>query len=223
MLFIPMSPIILYAELLLHIPQVTLFATLPSHCNESTRVDISSDRGFVSVSHGGDTATIELPSPVPPDAKLILPATKTKDLHFRLKLSEGSRFTPHSDIALDNDCPWPASSLTCDTQIACRSCKTILVANTVTTWKDLPSENWAEMMDFWHCHKPDTHEYDASGTQGFAKGYNASSRLGATPGVGLVDICHVLLSQQDCQGIQVCTRKISSVANPFQGNIAPFG
>lgn len=41
-------------------------------------------------------------------------------------------------------------------------------------WKDLPSGNWAEMMDFWHCHKPDPeggHEHgDGEGEGGLDAG-----------------------------------------------------
>lgn len=40
-------------------------------------------------------------------------------------------------------------------QFKCKSCESKLISSeTITTWKALPSETWAEMMDFWHCHKP---------------------------------------------------------------------
>lgn len=35
---------------------------------------------------------------------------------------------------------------------ACRLCGKEL---STKIWKDMPSEHWAELMDFWHCHKPD--------------------------------------------------------------------
>ncbi|ODQ79410.1 hypothetical protein BABINDRAFT_167275 [Babjeviella inositovora NRRL Y-12698] len=41
----------------------------------------------------------------------------------------------------------------------CGKCNaTILIDTQVTAFHDLPSELWLEMMDFWHCHKPETGE-----------------------------------------------------------------
>lgn len=40
--------------------------------------------------------------------------------------------------------------------IQCAFCSAnIINAADIFPWKPLPSETWAEMMDFWHCHKPD--------------------------------------------------------------------
>ncbi|KAL8686404.1 MAG: hypothetical protein Q9224_005457 [Gallowayella concinna] len=74
-------------------------------------------------------------------------------------------------------------------------------------WKDMPSEDWAEMMDLWHCHKPDTEDDDrASSVQQqqqqqqshLRKGYGAGNRIAPTPGVGLVDITYFLLIRREC-------------------------
>jgi hypothetical protein len=78
-------------------------------------------------------------------------------------------------------------------------------------WKDLPSENWAEMMEFWHCHKPD-HKHgedhgDASGKADektlAARGYGASSVISAQEGVGFVDLTTLLFTESDCQHLTV--------------------
>jgi hypothetical protein len=70
------------------------------------------------------------------------------------------------------------------------------------TWKDLPSENWAEMMEFWHCHKP--HDHDAKDEDSLGKkGYGASSAIAAQPSVGLVDQTSFLVSEVDCTGLLV--------------------
>lgn len=39
----------------------------------------------------------------------------------------------------------------------CSQCHAPIIADTkVTAFHDLPSELWQEMMDYWHCHKPET-------------------------------------------------------------------
>jgi hypothetical protein len=79
-------------------------------------------------------------------------------------------------------------------------------------WKDLPSENWAEMMDFWHCNKPDIHEpnessareshLDGAGSVA-SKGYGADTKFAARITVGFVDITTFLLTNSDCSNLQV--------------------
>ncbi|KAI4177981.1 MAG: hypothetical protein LQ343_000065 [Gyalolechia ehrenbergii] len=64
-------------------------------------------------------------------------------------------------------------------------------------WKDLPSENWAEMMDFWHCHKPDTDDTIYHYQDGLSKGYGAASTIESIAGVGLLDPMYLLLSHDD--------------------------
>ncbi|KAL1871063.1 hypothetical protein VTK73DRAFT_2259 [Phialemonium thermophilum] len=55
----------------------------------------------------------------------------------------------------DSAVPWPASDLRAGEPVRCRACGAVLVSvRAIEMWKDLPSENWAEMMEFWHCHKP---------------------------------------------------------------------
>ncbi|OCL11743.1 hypothetical protein AOQ84DRAFT_286583, partial [Glonium stellatum] len=81
----------------------------------------------------------------------------------------------------------------------------------VKGWRDLPSENWAEMMDFWHCHKPSEHHDHGHGHGGLghgeeagkSKGYAASNRLRAIKGTGFVDLGAFLVREEDCEGVKV--------------------
>ncbi|KAK9472524.1 HECT-like ubiquitin-conjugating enzyme-binding-domain-containing protein [Dipodascopsis tothii] len=50
--------------------------------------------------------------------------------------------------------PLPAGALA-GRPLECAACGHELLAADARRALDLPSENWAEMMDFWHCHKPD--------------------------------------------------------------------
>jgi hypothetical protein len=91
-------------------------------------------------------------------------------------------------------------------ELTCKSCEGVIVSKgKIRQWKDLPNENWAEMMDFWHCHKPDEHHlHDHSHDEVVGqKGYAAGNRLQAVDGVGFVDLASFLLAEQDCDGAQV--------------------
>ena len=200
-----MAPsVTLYAEHLLNIQQVTIFATLESESNRETRAELSSDRRSLSLTHDGETATICLPSEIAGSASLTLPMAKSKVLSFRLQVTEDGATLDRPHLRHGNDVPWPAASLSCETSVACRECQNIVVrSSSLATWKDLPSENWAEMMDFWHCHKPADHEAHVADAPSTMKGYAASSAVRTSPGTGLVDLSYLLICEQDCSNIQV--------------------
>lgn len=63
--------------------------------------------------------------------------------------------------------PWSASELSQEQKqlksissyfrFQCSNCESEIISSiNVNEWHQLPSEHWAEMMDFWHCHKPAT-------------------------------------------------------------------
>jgi len=192
--------ITLYAELLTNIRQVSVTATLPTEQNDQTSISLSSNRMLLSVSHDGQRESIQLPCQIASTAVLAAPPGKAKHVCFRLQSNEDPR-PSHGTVPVD---PWMASSLKPSTQIACKACKAAVVKAPLLTWKDLPSENWAEMMDFWHCHKPDDDASTAStGWLSSSKGYMAADRLRARPGIGLVGSSHIIMSTQDCSDLQV--------------------
>lgn len=200
-----MPSILIYAELLLNIRHVTVFLILPSDPGPDTVASLSSDRRSIVITHQGEKQDLDLPCQVAAIAASDLPLTKLKELSFRLQVATDldlSRSQRQSSD--DKGAPWPALSMTPESRIACRSCKNTLVKESIPVWKDLPSENWAEMMDFWHCHKPNTEDPHSVHTHELAKGYAASNQLAPSRGVGLVDISHMLLFENDCSGLQVC-------------------
>ena len=215
----PMSPnetsITLYAELLLHIRTVTLFASLRTNFSRSTDAKLSSDGSYITVSHDGQSASIRLPVNIEGggEAALELPSQPpTKELTLRLQLEEreGSDLLGalQREDRQANIVPWDGASLNDaqDVELTCKSCEGVIVSKgKIRQWKDLPNENWAEMMDFWHCHKPDEHHlHDHSHDEVVGqKGYAAGNRLQAVDGVGFVDLATFLLAEQDCDGAQV--------------------
>ena len=196
-----MSSIYLYAELLLNIRQVTVLAILPSNCNASTRMWLGHDQRTLILRHDDEESTIELPCSVAKDAKLKLPSAAAKELSFRLVVSDAARLPAQAELVTDCNDPWPSSKLSSETQVTCRSCGTLLV-NGVKAWKHLPSADWADMMDFWHCHKPSAVDRDDD-YAGRSKGYAAANALGPTTGSGLVGVGHLFVSDMDCTGIKV--------------------
>ena len=196
-----MSSFYLYAELLLNIRQVTVFAILPSKCNADTRMHLCHDQRTLTLKHDDKEATIELPCSVDNNTNLTIPPVSTRELSFRFVVSDAARLPARSKQINDGNDPWPALKLTSETQLACGSCGTLLVSN-VKVWKHVPSAGWADMMDFWHCHKPNTNDGDKS-YAGNDKGYAAANALGPIAGVGLVDVSHLLVSDVDCTGIVV--------------------
>ncbi|KAF2729681.1 hypothetical protein EJ04DRAFT_527615 [Polyplosphaeria fusca] len=208
------TSITLYAELLLHIRTITVFASLQSFHTRETKATLSADGTSITVSHEGESATIQLPikSPGGGDAALSLPAKPpSKDLTLRLQLEEkdGSDLLgrEQAEERKLNLVPWDGASLNArdGVEILCKSCQSIIVPRAkLREWRDLPNENWAEMMDFWHCHKPDehhlhSHTHDESTDK---KGYAAGNRLTAVQGRGFVDLASMLLHEQDCENVE---------------------
>jgi len=199
-----MNKIYLYAEFLGNIGQVTLHASLETHTNEQTRVSVEPVLKTVIVRHDGETAQLVLPVKVSATADLKVPSQRTKELSFRLQI-EGPSTATSRPADVDDGTYWSSRVLRPTTKIKCRDCRVdVLQAQRDMTWKDLPSENWAELMDYWHCHKPHNEaEDDATTELAVQKGYGAGSKIVAESTIGLVDVSSFLLAAVDCPGALV--------------------
>jgi hypothetical protein len=216
------SSIILYAELLLNIRTVTLFTSLRTVHTRETKATLSTDGYSITVSHEGESATIHLPIKAGGggDAVLTLPASPpSKEISLRLQIEEQDHselFTGvHAEERKANVVPWDGASLNemKNVRILCKSCRSLVSDGAkIVDWRDLPNENWAEMMDFWHCHKPDEHHLHdhAQHTAVANKGYAAGNQFRATEGIGFVDLSSFLLAESDCEGITVGLLHFSS-------------
>ncbi|KAL2127350.1 hypothetical protein VTI74DRAFT_10879 [Chaetomium olivicolor] len=205
----------LYAELLANIRQISLAASLPSHspADSSTQVTLASDCKTVVLSHRGNTQRLTLPAKASLGGTLLPIQQKQKGsstLSWRLPLDASSLPQSHQSDTI----PWSAIDLTSSsaaTGVTCRQCNAgIVPPEVVREWKDLPSENWAEMMEFWHCHKPDHHHHNhhdhgengkADENSLAARGYGASSAISAQEGVGFVDLTTLLFAEADCRNV----------------------
>ena len=201
------SATLMYAELLSNIRQISVIAALENACNSATKAELSSDGQHFLLHHDGKVNALVLPGVASASFRPQIPAPGTKELSWRLPLAG----EPETPSVGSTDAPWPARDLNENTEFLCRGCGEVLVAKGhMREWKDLPSENWAEMMDFWHCHKPTIPKPSGPNGAGhspedpaMSRGYGANTKFTAQPKIGFVDLTTMLLAEVDCHGVEV--------------------
>ncbi|PMB64188.1 hypothetical protein BM221_009982 [Beauveria bassiana] len=195
------NDILIYAELLTNIRQVTIKASLPTPADHTTTAEILDEGRKFRISHNGTSGEAVLPATAPVKGTLPLSHKGSTEVTWRFPLKP-ARVPERQFLPENQPLPWPASVIKPGSPISCRACGQIFINSaTVTTWKDLPSENWAEMMEFWHCHKPIDHDTAEDGDLQH-RGYGAASAITAQPGVGFVDITSLLFAEEDCGSIK---------------------
>lgn len=139
-------------------------------------------------------------------------SAKTAEYSFRLQVDDHDTASRSSTPGPQTDgyVPWTANDMPTCAGLYCKFCKQLIIDTSTSEigawqWKDLPSANWAEMMDFWHCHKPDVHVDEKEQQKAIeeqtasTKGYGASNRVIATPRTVLVDVASFLVAESDCR------------------------
>lgn len=195
-----MSSTLIYSELLSNIRQISILAELPTASDNTTQVSLSSDLKCLSLIHNGKTIQLKLPGEVNPSYIPQQPVTGLRQISWRIPLTPQLP-QAHPSFVESPTTPWSASDLDSSSSLACRACNAVIVsAGQIPTWQDLPSANWAEMMDFWHCHKPDVPKVEQNGAESglVEKGYGANASFRAQKGVGKVDMMTFLFSKEDC-------------------------
>jgi ubiquitin-protein ligase E3 D len=207
------SHISAYAELLSNIRQVSVAVSLPSPSDLSTRATLAADGCNVHISHQGASCHLRLPAKAAIGATaLTVQSQGVPTLSWRLPVSPDA--LPQLNGSQEATPLWSATDLEADSGVQCRNCSAVIVEVGSVTWKDLPSENWAEMMEFWHCHKPadhgHSHDHSHAGKADeaslAARGYGASSAISAQKSVGFVDLTTLLFPNSDCNGLTVSLR-----------------
>lgn len=212
----PAARISIYAELLPNIRQVSVGAAFPSPADATTSAEVVDGGRCLRISHHGRAETVELPATATASAALAVPRSTGSDLGWRLPVSTAEasalRSAPEGQAV-----PWTSVDVKPGSSISCRECGAVLVpSGQIKTWKDLPSENWAEIMEFWHCHKP--HDHGGHEDKGLAdRGYGANNTITARPRVGLVEVTLFMLCEVDCDNLLVSLDEdlaISTRASP---------
>lgn len=205
----------MYAEFLPNIRSVSVSVALPSPRPSlsfpslteatTTTVSISDDGTTIDVQSDGASHILRLPVTIDPASLPFSQAAHAATHDFSVRLRPSTLAVQSLLDACDaNHDPWSASALGDCNSLHCAECAfTVVEQDTIRIWKDLPSANWAEMMDFWHCHKPLDHKKtDVVGSE--HKGYSASSAFRADSGTCFVNSTSLLLSPEDCRAKQVC-------------------
>lgn len=199
--------ILIYAELLTNIRRISVGVHLPSRPDESTRAEVVDFGRQLHIYHKTSHDSIELPARVVTSASnAVLPIPEGDSLDFSWRLPvfpdeiDQAQFTPENQAI-----PWTSVDIGVGSQVECRNCcRTFVREDVIRVWKDLPSENWAEMMEFWHCHKPDEENHDHQDSHALtSKGYGANNAISAQTGVGFVDLTSFLFAETDCEGLTV--------------------
>ncbi|KAL1859311.1 hypothetical protein Plec18167_006735 [Paecilomyces lecythidis] len=244
----PHMSIHLHAELLPNIRQLTLYVSLPSDSYTDKdggrlkpEISLSESRRAVTVSVEEESQTMKLPARVSESSRSSLrfpeqarsghtgavPDVTRMEFSFRMQVENNEMPGLKKDEFVDDLTPWTAEDMSTCAIVQCRECSTVILDSTKNnegwTWKNLPSGNWAEMMDFWHCHKPDPHEGHDHGSHdhkqiedpnAVLKGYGAANQISASPGIVLVDVASFLVAESDCNGL----RKSQNERIPQTGN-----
>ncbi|KAF7940503.1 uncharacterized protein EAE98_000630 [Botrytis deweyae] len=197
----PIKPLI-YAELLSNIRQVSILAFLDTPSDSSTKAELLADGTILKLNHAEQDIRLTLPSQVVSNSPLREFPLGSIELSWRLPLA-GDFQRADVDISQTIEAPWSAKDMVIGKQeFECRRCSTTIVElNRIKEWRDLPSEGWAEMMDFWHCHKPSDHADHSHENENLAstKGYGANTKFNAQPGIGFIDHSTFLLAETDCE------------------------
>ncbi|RCI15662.1 hypothetical protein L249_3524 [Ophiocordyceps polyrhachis-furcata BCC 54312] len=193
----PEPAMAIYAELLPNIQQVSVAAALSSPSDASTSAEVVDAGRRIRIRHRGHALAVELPAAVAASTALPLPRTSCSYLTWRLSAAAlDARALPSTPE--NQAIPWASPDLQLGSVVSCRTCgNEIVPRDQIKVWKDLPSENWAEMMEFWHCHKPnDSGKPDDEALADRA--YGANSAIAARPGVGFVDVTSFMFCEPDC-------------------------
>lgn len=223
----------MYAEYLPKLGRLSIVVHLPTPSNEATKALISNNNNKIDdepssssrlvVVHDGHTFELTLPANTPQARSLgvIPPGLGKFSYGLRVPAVGLGRGTDEEATTV----PWSAADLVPGVDVVCRGCGAVVVEGEerLKAWKDLPSENWAEMMEFWHCHKPTVktngngngsikEEGDKASEEALAsRGYGANSAIVAQPGVGFVDLITMLFHPDDCR----CKGLVGSLSLSF--------
>ncbi|KAK9374754.1 ubiquitin-conjugating enzyme E2-binding protein [Lipomyces chichibuensis] len=182
----PENSVAYYAELLPRISHITLtispLVAVPSHLTR-----ISSSKIYMKITPDSAASILTLPGRAAKDVPISLQQlcelnSNKKDGSLRVKAEREAR--------AEHITPLSAKQLSDSKSVQCNECGAVLVKENMK-YLDLPSENWYELMDYWHCHKPNHHHGNES--------ENAVTKDALKPrkSLALVGLTHVMVVNDD--------------------------
>lgn len=210
-----------YAELLPHISDISISLTLPDRDEDASSGNILKllpSRQDILISYHDQKGSLRLPARALPNNAELRPHTLKRATGERVA-SNVTSYSLKTDTSIqslapfdpsDIPIPWTGKVMSAETRIRCRTCETPFFepsGSNEMAWKDLPSADWAELMDIWHCHKPDSHEDEdkqrGDSETAAAKGYGAENQTVCRDNTVLVDALHFYPTEASCIGVEV--------------------
>lgn len=204
-----------YAEFLPRLGRISVVIHLPTESTHKTKVLVARDGLHLIVDHDGASTKLRLPVKTRIAGEHLPGEVRPGLDKMSWRLFPTPEEAQAAQHAAPDSVPWSAADLMPGLGVACRACdEPVVTVGTIKSFKDLPSENWAEMMEFWHCHKPTnghatgggaaaTAQEKASEADLASRGYGANSIISSQNGVGFVDLMTILFSQHDCKCLMV--------------------
>ena len=217
----------LYAEYLPNLRQINVFVTLPSPSWEWTRAYKALPNAIEVIHRIGPADDLSVSMSLPFVLKEANCAEYDRGSLFQLPVSQGAT---HLSWRLDADRSyslldkssmeiWSERVLKAEAQVACAKCSHPLTKG-INEWKNLPSAGWADMMDLWHCHKPDVPRQNKKGV-GSTKGYATAKVLKPSEDCALVDGCSFYFARGQLLDLEVIIFYFSSVSTSIYRILDP--
>ena len=186
----------LYAEFLMHIRSATICATVRKDSAVYKEAYVLANKQSISLSYDGTLSTIVLPLGIEVKGSIGFPVSDPAEISLRLQIVEDEQPSHGLDMAVANDSPWSADQLPTQSEIACKSCSTVVIPARQRVWKDLPRSSWIEMLDQWYCHRPSkNHDVNPE--------HHGAAEPKLKSNVALVDICYFIIPSAECVNTQV--------------------
>ena len=113
--------VLLYAELLPNIRQISVMTAFNTESNYTTTGELSADGRLLHLSHGGTSYTLPLPGQAVVTTHLQRAFDPRKELSWRLPVAEMPTSTS-VERGQSNEAPWPAKDLDSNSSFSCRGC-----------------------------------------------------------------------------------------------------
>lgn len=220
--------ITMQSELRGYIGQLSFHLNLPFHDGdprERFQIKVSESRDKLTVIDkvANNSEDMELPARIsehaaqyivsePSAAPNCISRDKKKmGFSYRLEVDQEHALALRQNSLNDDYVPWDADYMKDRGDLLCRYCDyPVAHCGYGWRWRNLPSSNWADMMDLWHCHKPHSREDQlqaaAEERSASRRGIGAGNRVVARRQAVYVDISTLLLSKDDCWTIKLEVR-----------------
>lgn len=224
----------IYAEFLPRLGRISVVIHLPTEATHKTKVLVARDGLHLIVDHEGASTKLRLPVKTRIAGEHLPGEVKPGLIKMSWRLFPTPEEVQVAQHVAPDSVPWSAADLKPGLRVSCRACdEPIVPGEAIKMFKDLPSENWAEMMEFWHCHKPtDAHSTGTTAADAQSKasedgltsrGYGANSIISAQSTVGFVDLMTILFSQNDCKCLMVSITTLNeSILGPTSTSYTHF-